>query len=66
MTVNGKRDEFSREDLLAVAASSDLKGAEHVIQEGLDAIARWPEFAVQAGVDSQQIRHIAKQHRVSF
>jgi serine/threonine-protein kinase HipA len=64
MTVNGKRDQFRKEDLLAVAASSDLKGAEQVIQQVLDAVKQWPEFAGQAGVDKQRIEHIAKQHRI--
>ena len=66
MTVNGKRDQFRKEDLLAVAASSDLKGAEQVIQEVLDAVEQWPEFAEQTGVDKKRIRHIAEQHRMSF
>ena len=64
MTVNGKRDHFTKEDLLLVAASSDLKGAEQVIQEVLDAVKQWPEFAGQAGVDKQRIEQIAKHHRV--
>ncbi len=66
MTVNGKRDGFSKEDLLRVAASSDLKGAANVVQEVLDAVQQWPEFAKRAGVDSKRTRHIAEQHRVSF
>jgi len=64
MTVNGKRDQFTKEDLLSVAASSDLKGAEKVIQEVLDATTQWPEFARQAGVDNKRIENITKQHRV--
>jgi serine/threonine-protein kinase HipA len=66
MTINGKRDQFNKEDLLAVAASSDLKGAEQVIQEVLDAVEQWPDFAEQTGVDINQIRHIAEQHRMDF
>ncbi len=66
MTVNGKRDQFTKEDFLKVAASSDLKGAENVIQEVLDAVKRWPDFAKQAGVDNKRIRHIKKLHRISF
>jgi hypothetical protein len=46
-----------------VAASSDLKGAEHVIQDVLDTVEHWPAFAEQAGVEKKQIRHIADQHR---
>jgi serine/threonine-protein kinase HipA len=64
MTVNGKHDGFSRDDLLQVAASSDLKGTEQVIEEVLAAVSRWPDFALQAGVEDKQIRAIGKQHRM--
>jgi serine/threonine-protein kinase HipA len=64
MTVNGKRDGFTQEDLLAVAASSDLRGAGKVLQEVLDAVRQWPDFAGQAGVEEKRIRHITEQHRV--
>ncbi|MEE8342456.1 MAG: type II toxin-antitoxin system HipA family toxin [Gammaproteobacteria bacterium] len=66
MTVNGKRDQFTKEDLLKVAMSSDLKGAEDVIQEVLDAVERWPDFARQAGVDKKRIKKITKLHRIKF
>jgi len=66
MTINGKRAQFTKDDLLKVATSSDLKGAEKVIQEVLDAVKRWPDFAKKAGLDSSRVKHIAKQHRVSF
>jgi len=66
MTINGKRDQFTKEDLLKVAASNDLKGAEKVIQEVLDAVKQWPDYARQAGVDSERIKHITKKHRLSF
>ena len=66
MTVNGKRDHFTEEDLLNVAASSDLKGAKDVIQEVMDAVKQWPDFAAQAGVDDKRVKSIAAQHRVSL
>jgi serine/threonine-protein kinase HipA len=66
MTINGKRDRFTKDDLLEVATSNDLKGAEKVIQEVLDAVKQWPDFAKQAGIDDKRVRHITKQHRVYF
>ena len=64
MTINGKRDGFSRDDLLQVAASSNLKGTEQVIEEVLAAVNRWAEFAQQASVEDKLIKDIAKQHRL--
>ena len=66
MTVNGKRDHFTKEDLLKVAASSDLKGAEQVIQQVLDAVERWPDFAKQAGVDNKRTKTITERHRANI
>jgi len=66
MTVNGKRDHFTKEDLLKVAASSDLKGAGQVIQQVLDAVARWPDFAKQTGVDNKRTKSITERHRASI
>lgn len=66
MTINGKRDQFTKNDLLEVATSNDLKGAEKVIQEVLDAVKQWPDFAKQAGLDDKWVRHITRQHRVNF
>jgi serine/threonine-protein kinase HipA len=65
MTVNGKRDHFTKEDLLKVAASSDLKGAEQVIQQVLDAVAQWPDFAIQTGVDNKRTKSITELQRTS-
>ena len=66
MTINGKRDHFTKEDLLNVAASSDLKGAKDVIQEVMDAVKQWPDFAKRAGVGDNQAKNITKQHRVNL
>ena len=40
MSVNGKRDQFIKEDLPSVAGPSDLKGVEKVIQKFMDALTR--------------------------
>jgi serine/threonine-protein kinase HipA len=66
MTINGKRDQFKTNDLLEVATSNDLKGAEKVIHEVLDAVKQWPDYAKQAGIGSNQAKHIIKQHRLHF
>jgi serine/threonine-protein kinase HipA len=64
MRVNGKTDDFTRADLLAVAPPFALKSARHIIAEVRAAIARWPAFAAQAGVPRSQARAIAQTHRL--
>ena len=52
MTVNGKRDGFGSDDLLAAARAMDIRAgqARELLQLVRHAVARWPEFATAAGV----------------
>jgi len=52
MTLNGKRDDFVREDFRACARSAAMKRgrAEAIIEEVRQAVARWREYADEAGV----------------
>ncbi|MEE2730557.1 MAG: type II toxin-antitoxin system HipA family toxin [Pseudomonadota bacterium] len=55
MTVNGKRNHFVTDDLLAVAQHADIRptNAKRIMREILSQVGRWPEFAEQAGVPEQ-------------
>lgn len=52
MTVNGKRDGFGPDDLLAAARAMGIRAgqARELLQRVRHAVARWPEFAAAAGV----------------
>jgi len=63
MTVNGKRDGFTRDDLLAVADESGIKKANHIIDHIIHETAKWPEYAREAGVTPVVIRQIQNEHR---
>jgi len=68
MSVNGKRDGFEREDLLALARAADIKKAraEQIIQRLIQVVHRWPDFAGKAGVSDEQVRQIQANHRTSL
>ena len=66
MSINGKRDNFSRQDLLTVARNNDLKKPETVINEVMVAVTQWPIFADQAGLGVDKIKAIAKDHRLTL
>ncbi len=68
MSVNGKRDRFEHEDLLALARAADIKRApaEQMIQRVLKAVRRWPDFAGKAGVNDEQVKKIQDSHRTSL
>jgi serine/threonine-protein kinase HipA len=65
MTINGKRDGFELADLLAVGESISLPKPKEIVQEVIDAVRRWPEFARQAGVGSAVASEIKNHHRLT-
>lgn len=50
LSVNGKRKDITKDDLLAVAKSMNIKKAASIIQEINDTVQHWPEFAEEAEV----------------
>jgi serine/threonine-protein kinase HipA len=53
MTLNGKRDHFTLEDLKACAKSTLMKRgrAESIIDEVCKTVTQWPDYADEVGVD---------------
>ena len=68
MTLNGKRDGFTRADFQACAKSALMKRgrAATILGEVRAAVARWPEFAAAARVPAAVSRQIRKTHRLDF
>lgn len=66
MTVNGKRDDFSKADLKACEKSSMLKRGRSalILEQVTEAVKRWPDFAIQAGVSDEWTSQIQKSHRL--
>jgi serine/threonine-protein kinase HipA len=65
MSVNGKRDQFSRADLLAAGRSAQLKRgrAEAIAEEVIAAVCDWPIYAAEAGVAEDRYGEIQASHR---
>lgn len=66
MSINGKRDDFTRADLLAVAGHHGIKDADGLIDQVASAVAAWPRFARAAGVNSDQQKAISQTHRLAL
>lgn len=68
MTVNGKRDGFTLDDLRAVGRAAALKRGrvDALLDQVLAAVGRWPEFAAQAQVPSAWTEAIGATHRLSW
>lgn len=63
MSVNGKRDNFTREELIYTGKSISISKPEAIMDEVMMAINKWPYFADKAGVKKEHSLEIKKQHR---
>ena len=59
MSINGKFDEITRDDLLVFANNNNIKEADSIIDEICDAAAHWPKMAKECGVSPIIIKTIA-------
>ena len=68
MSINGKRDDFVKSDLIQVAKVANLsdRKANLIINEVLNVVGEWSRFANKAGVDKEQANEIAKYHRLKL
>lgn len=68
MTINGKSDGFSLEDFKACANVATLKRgrALAILQDVVDAVRRWPDFAAEAKLSETWTAQIGRAHRLTF
>lgn len=68
MTVNGKRDRFTREDLRACAKAANIKAGrcDSILHEVVTAVERWSEFAAEVRVDEAQAKSIRETLRLEI
>jgi len=68
MSVNGKREKFELDDLIAFGKTAGLKPtkARKIIESISSIVSQWIEFADECGVDEKMARKIAKTHRTAI
>jgi serine/threonine-protein kinase HipA len=68
MTINGKNDDFTREDFKAAAQVAGLKRgrSEAILTEVTDTVGEWPRYAKTAGVLGSQRDQITRTLRLKF
>jgi serine/threonine-protein kinase HipA len=66
MSMNRKRDGFTRDDFRSFGETASMKRgrADAILDEVIEAVARWGEFADRAGVDRAWAEEIRLSHRV--
>jgi serine/threonine-protein kinase HipA len=53
LSMNGRKTEISRNDLLEVARRMNVKKAEHIIQQTADVVSRWKQYSGKVGVEKK-------------
>ena len=68
MSINGKRDEFEIEDLLALAKAADIKRprAKQMVDRVIGVVRRWPDYAGEAGVSDARMKKVQSSHRTNL
>ena len=68
MSLNGKRDGFNVEDLLAFASAGNIKKAmsKTILAEISDAVTRWRFFASEAAMPATDVDRIERAHRTEL
>ncbi|GHV10378.1 toxin HipA [Bacteroidia bacterium] len=53
MSLNNKRDNFTKDDLLSVAKNMDIKNGREIIQDVVEVVSKWEVYAQEAGVKKE-------------
>lgn len=64
LSINGKRKDITKEDLLIVAKSMNIKKANQIIQQINDVVSKWATFAEEAKVNNNFMEQISKSHLI--
>ncbi len=68
MSVNGKRDAFSRDDLISLASQAGVKKkpATNMLDQVISVVEKWEHFANRAEVPEKRAEQIKRAHRVDL
>lgn len=64
LSINGKRKDITKADLLQIAKSMNIKKAEAIIQKISDTVTNWHEYAAIAKVDTKLKEAIGNAHLI--
>ncbi|MCH8126921.1 type II toxin-antitoxin system HipA family toxin [candidate division KSB1 bacterium] len=64
MSIAGKRDQFTRDDLNGIGQEMNIKSSNKIIDEIVETVSDWPSYAKDAGVEQSQVEGIGIVHRL--
>ena len=60
LSLNGKQDDFTRQDLLTVGERMGIRRCNEIIEEVAEAVSCWKKIALDCGVKNSHIQEIEK------
>jgi serine/threonine-protein kinase HipA len=66
LSINNKRRDLTRNDLLSLATQMNVKKANEIIENVKDVISKWKEYASDSGIAGSQIKAIGATHQVNI
>lgn len=66
MRVNGKQDDFTRQDLFSAGEQYGIKDRAGIVDAVVETVSNWQSFAKQAGVSEPVRVMVGKTHRLSL
>ena len=66
LSLNGKRDNFIKDDLFEVAQKADVKNTKEIIQQIIEVVSNWYIYAKEAEVKPEYISQIQKTLRIGL
>ena len=58
MSINGKQDGFTYDDLLSVAQRMGIKRGKEIVEKVVDTVSLWDKYAGKAGVKVEHMKEI--------
>jgi len=66
MSINGKRDDFNKKDLLAVADQFGIRNAGAIMEQAATALSAWPRLAAMEEVPKELLSSVQKSLRLGL
>jgi len=60
MSINGEREDITRAGIIQLAANMNIKKPNYIIDEIIEVVSNWSEYAKNAGLDSEKIKAIER------
>lgn len=66
MSVNGKREDINRDDLIKIANDINIKKADYIIDEVVESVSKWPKLAKEFSLKNEKIKKINKNLKLNL